>query len=140
MVNSISGRPNYSSLCYFEIIAHLFAQAIILKKTESTCSVAHKKCSKAYIDIMKLLPTAGLGQANISPISLYDEYAYFSHRAGNISRVVEECHRQRRLLNEEITALNMEVHRFETGQCGVNSALARLTLLFPITSTHHIYQ
>ena len=102
--------------------------------------MAHQKCSQAYIDIIRLLPTAGLGQANISPISLYDEYAYFSHRAGNISRVVEECHRQRRLLNEEITALNTEVHRFETGQCGVNSALARLTLLFPITSTHHIYQ
>ena len=31
MVNSISGRPNYSSLYYFEKIAHLFAQAIILK-------------------------------------------------------------------------------------------------------------
>ena len=67
-------------------------------------------------------------------------YAELFYRAGNISRVVEECHRQSRVLNDEITELNKEVHLYEAGQCGINTALARLTLLFPLTPTHQIYQ
>lgn len=61
-------------------------------------------------------------------------------RAGHMARVIEECRRHQRLLNESIEKLNTGVRNAEKGQQGVVTALSRLIILFPSTSINDIYR
>lgn len=57
-----------------------------------------------------------------------------------MARVIEECKRHQRLLNESIDKINSEVRNVEKGQQAMITALCRLVLLFPYTLMDDLYR
>ena len=62
------------------------------------------------------------------------------YRQGNVVRVQQECFRQEKRLNEQLRKLDESALMFKYGRRDVTMALARLVLLFPLTSVEDIFK